>query len=141
MVDHLVFYVIHPYMIYCSGSPLCGTLFCKPAPKFIYTIREGSIHLISVINSKRQSYQCLQNPNSQSSCKVSTFFHFVSFSDDPFPVSTFYWCMLWLLWRHTNPTAANIPVCCLWIKLSWKCTYVCMYAWEGNQTISLFMPP
>ncbi len=76
MVDHLVFYVIHPYVIYCSGSPSCGTIFLKPAPKFNCTVREGAIVFISVLNSKRQSYQCLQNKNPLSSCKVSIFFSF-----------------------------------------------------------------
>ncbi len=78
-------------LISLHGSPMCGTIFCKPAPKFICTIREDSIHFIRVLNSKRYSYQCLQNKSPLSSCKVSTFFHFVRFSDDPFPVPTFYW--------------------------------------------------
>ncbi len=53
-----------------------NNIFCKPAPKFICIIREGSIDFISVLNSKRQSYQCLQNKNPLSGCKVSTFFSF-----------------------------------------------------------------
>ncbi len=70
-------------------------LFCfKLSSKFNCTARECIIVLISVRNSKRQSYQCLQNKNPLSGCKVSTFFHFVSFSDDPFPAPTFYWCAL-----------------------------------------------
>ncbi len=35
-------------------------------------------------------------------CKISTFFHFVSVWDDPFPAPTFI-SALWLLWRHTTP--------------------------------------
>ncbi len=114
-MDHLVFYMIHSYVIYCSWSLLCRTIFCKPTPKFICTISKGSIHFISVLNFKRQPYQCLQNKIPLSSCKVSTFFNVVSFSDDPLPALTFYWCALWLLWRHTIATAAQ-TFCMLFIN-------------------------
>ncbi len=129
---------------------LCGTMFCKLAPKFICTIREGSIHFINVRNSKRKSYQCLQNKNPLSSCKVSTFFHFVSFSDDPFPAPTFYWRALWLLWRHTTPTAAQ-TFCMLFmnqidfkmhineqiiIKLYGELEYECIMRWLSNGLVT-----
>ncbi len=94
-------------MIKCSVSPLGGTIFLKPAPKFDCTIREGIIVFINVLNSKRQSYQCSENKNPLSGCKVSTFFHFVSVSDDPFPAPSFYWRALWPLWRHTTSIAAQ----------------------------------
>ncbi len=61
-------------VIKCNGSLLCGTIFLKPAPKFDCTIREGAIVFSNVLNSKRQSYQCLQNKNPLSGCKVSTLF-------------------------------------------------------------------
>ncbi len=37
-----------------------------------------------------------------SDCKVSTFSHFISVWDDPFPAPTFYQHTLWLLWYHTT---------------------------------------
>ncbi len=54
--------------------PCVELFFWKPATKFNCTIREGAIVFTNVLNSKRQSYQCLQNKNPLSGCKVSTFF-------------------------------------------------------------------
>ncbi len=110
MMDHLVFYVIHPYRYIVVDHPCAEQFFCKPPPKFICTIREGSIHFISVLNSKRQSYQCLQNKNPLSGCKVSTFFHFVSFSDDPFLAPTFYWCALTTVTSHYSTAAQTFCI-------------------------------
>ncbi len=145
-MEHLVFYMIHSYMMYCSGRPLCRTIFCNSASTFICTIRKGSIHFISVLNSNRQSYQCLQNQNSLSGCKVGTFFHFISFSDDPFQVPTFFWHALWLLRCHPTPTAAQ-TFCMLFMnqidlkmhineqiirKLYGEFDYECIRRWLSN---------
>ncbi len=121
MVDHLVFYVIHPYVIYCSGSPSCGTIFLKLAPKFNCTIREGSIVFINVLNSKRQSYQCYKTIINWVVAKFAHLFHFVKFVDAPFPAPTFYWCVLTTEMSHYS-TAAHTFCKLLWVKLTRKCT-------------------
>ncbi len=71
---------------------------------------------------------------------------FVSFSDDPFPATTFYWRVLWLLWCHTSSIAA-LSSCMLFmnqidlkmpingqisIKLYGEFEYECIRRWLSN---------
>ncbi len=43
-----------------------------------------------------------------SDCKVSTFFHFVSVWDDPFPAPTFYRCAITIVMSHYSTAAQTI---------------------------------
>ncbi len=74
---------------------------------FNFTIREGAIVFINVLNSKRQSYQYLQNKNPLSGCRVSKFVTLCPcLSMPPFQPLHFIGAH-WLLWRHTIPTTTQ----------------------------------
>ncbi len=107
MVDHLVFYVIHLYVIYIVVDHPCAELFFEACPQIQLHCQRRRHCLISVLNSKRQSCQCLQNKNRQSSGKVSTFFFMLSVFEITLFQRLHFIGKCWLLWRHTTPTTAQ----------------------------------
>ncbi len=76
-------------MIYCSGSPLYGTICLKPAPKFNCTVSEGAI-VLSVYLIPRDNHISVYRTIIYWAVAKLAHFHFVNVWDDPFPAPTFY---------------------------------------------------
>ncbi len=107
MVDHLVFYVIHPWVIYCSGSPLWGNNFWSLPPNSTSLSEKVPLSLSMYLIPRDNHISVYRTKIHRAVAKFSKFFSLCPcLSMPPFQPLHFIGAC-WLLWHHTTPTAAQ----------------------------------